>query len=199
MRFFIVIIATLLISKTNNWISIEYFSKEMAETFYDDQDCSNLLLISIKSQKLYHLNNYKVIEEYAISTSKFGLGSIPKSFKTPLGLFSIASKHGDGEKIGTVFYNAEPSSELTKIYTDKTDNQEDKITTRVIKLDGLEPGKNKGPGVDTYSRKIYIHGTDEEGLIGTPASHGCIRMKNKDITLLFEKIDTMCKVLIVDQ
>lgn len=199
MRQLIIICSILLLSNTSNWISVEYFSKEMVETFYQNKDCTSLLLVSVKSQKLYHLNNYTVIEEYPISTSKYGLGSTPRSFKTPLGLFSVTSKHGSNEVIGTVFYNAEPSSEVATIYTDQTDTEEDKITSRVIKLDGLEPGKNKGPGVDTYSRKIYIHGTDEEGLIGKPASHGCIRMKNEDIILLFEKIDTMYKVLIVDQ
>jgi len=32
-------------------------------------------------------------------------------------------------------------------------------------------------------------GTDEKHLIGTPASHGCIRMKNEDVTDLFNLVE----------
>ena len=53
-------------------------------------------------------------------------------------------------------------------------------------MEGLEEGLNKGVNIDSYERKIYIHGTNEEGLIGKPASHGCIRMKNKDIIELYK-------------
>ena len=77
--------------------------------------------------------------------------------------------------------NAEPI--LKPIASD-----EDNICSRIIWLDGLEEGHNKGGNVDSKSRYIYIHGTHEEGLIGTPASHGCIRMKNKDVIELYEKV-----------
>ena len=53
----------------------------------------------------------------------------------------------------------------------------------------MEPGINKGNGIDTYNRYIYIHGTPEEGLIGTPASNGCIRMKNGDVMELFDLVN----------
>ena len=68
--------------------------------------------------------------------------------------------------------------------TEKIDIKEDVITTRILWLDGLEIGKNKGGNVDSKSRYIYIHGTAEEGLIGEPASLGCIRMKNADVICL---------------
>lgn len=35
---------------------------------------------------------------------------------------------------------------------------------------------------------IGIHGTNQPHKIGTPASHGCVRMLNKDVELLFEKV-----------
>jgi lipoprotein-anchoring transpeptidase ErfK/SrfK len=40
--------------------------------------------------------------------------------------------------------------------------------------------------VDTLSRNIYIHGTNAEQALGTPASRGCIRLANRDILELFE-------------
>ena len=71
------------------------------------------------------------------------------------------------------------------------------ITSRILWLEGTEQGKNKGDGIDSYKRYIYIHGTSEEGLIGQPASHGCIRMKNKDVIDLFKEVSIGTFVLIL--
>jgi UDP-N-acetylmuramate--alanine ligase len=57
--------------------------------------------------------------------------------------------------------------------------------TRILRLEGLEEGINKGPGVDSFERYIYIHGTGREDLIGTPLSHGCVCLRNLDIIRLF--------------
>ncbi len=66
---------------------------------------------------------------------------------------------------------------------------DDLVTTRILWLKGLEAGKNKGSGIDSYRRYIYIHGTAEEHLIGRPASHGCIRMYNNDVIKLFNLVE----------
>jgi len=52
-------------------------------------------------------------------------------------------------------------------------------------------------GIDSYERCIYIHGTAEEHLIGRPASHGCIRMRNRDIIELFALVPggTLVKIV----
>ena len=76
--------------------------------------------------------------------------------------------------IGRVFYG-----QIANIYEDTTSSKTDDITSRIPWLNGLEEGVNKGDGIDSYQRYIYIHGTSEEGKIGSPASHGCIRMKIK--------------------
>ena len=47
---------------------------------------------------------------------------------------------------------------------------------------------NAGPGIDTFDRYIYIHGTNQEHLLGQPVSHGCIRMANRDVAELFDAI-----------
>ena len=63
---------------------------------------------------------------------------------------------------------------------------DDVVQSRIIWLTGLEEGINKGPGIDSYTRYIYIHGTPEEWLLGQKASKGCIRMSNSDVIELFD-------------
>ena len=77
------------------------------------------------------------------------------------------------------------------------DTEFDIVTSRILWLKGLEEGLNLGPGVDSMSRYIYIHGTAEEGLIGKPASDGCVRMYNSDVIYLFKKVDTNTQVWIL--
>ena len=67
--------------------------------------------------------------------------------------------------------------------------EDDVVQSRILWLDGLEDGINKGEGVDSYSRYIYIHGTPEEWLLGSKASKGCIRMSNKDVIELFNLVE----------
>ncbi|MGB1307087.1 MAG: L,D-transpeptidase family protein, partial [Flavobacteriales bacterium] len=81
---------------------------------------------------------------------------------------------------------------------DTTSSKTDDITSRILWLSGMEKDINKGGNVDSYNRYIYIHGTSEEGKIGTPASHGCIRMLNTDVIELYAKIKIGTKVLILD-
>ena len=156
-----------------------------------------VLFISTKNQKLYHIKNKEIIYEYTISTSKYGLGNKNGSNKTPLGLHKIKEKHGDnvpinGKLIGRVFYN-----QIAFIYKDNTISKTDDITSRILWLDGMEEGKNKGGIIDSYNRYIYIHGTSEEGRLGKPTSHGCIRMGNKDVIDLYKRVKVGTLVLIL--
>ena len=98
--------------------------------------------------------------------------------------------------MGTIFKARINTKKIAHIYTDKTDNEEDLVTTRILWLKGMEIGLNTGEGIDSYKRYIYIHGTNEEGLIGSPASHGCIRMNNKDVSELFNLVTTKTLVYI---
>ena len=75
--------------------------------------------------------------------------------------------------------------------------QEDVVQSRIIWLDGLEEGVNKGAGIDSFQRYIYIHGTPEEWRLGQKASKGCIRMSNKDVIELFSLISAGTLVNIV--
>ncbi len=63
---------------------------------------------------------------------------------------------------------------------------DDLILTRILTLDGLEDGINRGPGHDSLERYIYLHGTNHEDLLGRPVSCGCVRLSNTDICALFD-------------
>ena len=55
----------------------------------------------------------------------------------------------------------------------------------------------KGGGdVDTWSRYIYIHGTNSEDRLGQPVSHGCVRLANRDVIRLFDLVQVGDSVLI---
>jgi len=164
---------------------------------YISKDFDELLFISISTQTLHHIKNKKIINTFIISSSKYGTGNKNGSNKTPLGLHKIKEKYGEktpvnGRMVGRVFYG-----KIATIYHDTTKSKTDDVTSRILWLEGLEQGKNKGEGIDSYKRYIYIHGTSEEGRLGTPASHGCIRMKNKDVIDLYRMVEVGTLVLIL--
>ena len=157
-----------------------------------------ILFVSVKEQKMYHIVENTIVKEYLVSTAKKGVGNQKNSDMTPHGLHYIKEKYGsktpqNGRMIGRVFYG-----QIAKIYYDTTSSKTDDITSRILWLSGIEKDINKDGNVDSYNRYIYIHGTSEEGKIGTPASHGCIRMLNNDIIELYAKIKIGTRVLILD-
>jgi lipoprotein-anchoring transpeptidase ErfK/SrfK len=143
------------------------------------------IIICIADQKLYLYKQGKLMKTYRVSTSRYGIGNRNNSFKTPLGRHLISSKIGRKARLNSIFQDRRNTKKTARI---GSDFDKDLITTRILRLEGLEPGKNKGKGIDTFDRCIYIHGTAEEHLVGKPASHGCIRMKNKDIAELFDLV-----------
>ena len=153
---------------------------------YDPQD--KLIVVSVEEQRLYLIENYNIIDTYVISTSKKGVGSKKSSYKTPLGTHIIIQKIGKNAHYGELFEGIKPIGIQTPIFKDKTDIPYDYVTSRVLRLKGLEKGLNSGGENDSYERMIFIHGTAEEGLLGIPSSRGCIRMGNHDIVQLFDKI-----------
>ncbi|MDC3103853.1 L,D-transpeptidase [Flavobacteriales bacterium] len=157
-----------------------------------------ILFVNVKEQKIYHIFENTIVKEYLVSTAKKGVGNQKNSNMTPHGLHYIKEKYGgktpqNGRMIGRVFYG-----QIATIYSDSTSSKTDDITSRILWLSGIEKDINKGGNVDSYNRYIYIHGTSEEGKIGTPASHGCIRMLNTDVIELYDKIKIGTKVLILD-
>ncbi len=158
----------------------------------------NVIVIVAKEQALYLLHNGIPVEKHIISTSEFGIGSQAGSNKTPLGVHIVTQKFGSHAKIGTIFKARGNTGKIAKILTKKGQRSNaDNVTSRILWLSGLEKGINKGGRVDSHSRYIYIHGTDEEGRLGTPASHGCIRMKNQAVINLYKKIPLKTLVVIL--
>lgn len=152
--------------------------------------------IDISQQRLYLKQNDDLIKSYPISSSKYGEGSLENSNMTPLGLHVIKEKIGTDVPINTLFISRINTKRTVNIENSRKKTKDDHITSRILWLDGLEEGKNKGKGVDSYSRYIYIHGTHEEGLIGEKASHGCIRMLNNDVIDLYNYVNIGTEVYI---
>jgi len=158
----------------------------------------NWLQVDVSDQRLYLARGERVLQSWPVSTSAVGIGSQSGSNRTPLGLHRIAETFGAGAPLGTIFRARANTGVVARIHTDATDVPEDHVLTRILWLDGLEPGHNRGGQVDSYLRTIYIHGTNEEGLIGQPASHGCVRMRNADVIALFEEVGVGTEVWIVE-
>ena len=154
------------------------------------------LIVDISEQRLYFMQNDKILESFPISTSKYGEGSVVNSFKTPLGMHEIKEKIGENAEINSIFISRINTMRKAEIYKSIYDSSNDYVTSRILWLSGLEVGLNKGSGIDSYDRYIYIHGTHEEGLIGQKASDGCIRMFNKDVVHLFNIVSKGTKVYI---
>ena len=135
--------------------------------------------IHVPSQTLDLLDGETLLRRYVVSTSRFGLGAEEGSNKTPTGHFRIAEKHGDGVAAGEILISRQP----TGTFGQEGDDH-DHVQTRVLWLEGVEP-----ENANTYSRYIYIHGTNAESHLGTPASMGCIRMSNGDVIDLYDRVD----------
>jgi len=148
---------------------------------------SSIIIVDISEQALYHYKNSRLAAKFAISSATNGVGSKSGSGKTPLGAHRVSQKFGDNAALGAIFKARRNTGKIAKIIKEPIDVPSDAVTTRILWLDGLEVGKNKGGKVDSKRRYIYIHGTPEEGLIGRPASHGCIRMYNQDVIKLFNE------------
>jgi lipoprotein-anchoring transpeptidase ErfK/SrfK len=138
------------------------------------------IVIRLDEQKLYLCRGDEVLQSYPISSSRFGTGSESGSFKTPLGRFEIAEKIGGDQPLNTVFRGRKP------VRSEQPDwaSEPDLITSRILWLNGLEAHNN-----NTKERFIYIHGTNQEASLASPASHGCIRMANADIGRLFNEVE----------
>jgi hypothetical protein len=153
-------------------------AKKIAET-------GQILWVSVSEQRLRLFVHRLQTAEYPVSTAKNGVGCRVNSYQTPTGLLRIAQKIGAGEPVGMIFKERRP----TVLHASRSVLDADLILTRILWLEGLEPGVNQGGDVDTFSRYIYVHGTNQEELIGQPASHGCIRMRNADVLQLFDAVE----------
>jgi lipoprotein-anchoring transpeptidase ErfK/SrfK len=155
------------------------------------------IIVDISEQKLYLYQGDEktgvLINSYPVSTSKYGIGNQANSGKTPLGWHRIEQKIGHDAPEGLIFKGRQSTGEIAEM---NAPGVGDLITSRIMWLKGLQPGQNAGKRIDSYRRYIYIHGTAEENKIGQPASHGCVRMYNKDVIDLFDRVKENTRVYI---
>ena len=142
--------------------------------------------VSIGNQRLTVKENEQPIRTYPVSTSRFGIGAEEGSLKTPTGRFSVVEKIGGDMPSGTVFVGRVPLKAK-----EAPPPTEDLVMSRILWLDGLNEHN-----ANTRDRFIYIHGTKHEDKIGSPASHGCVRMRNADVIELFELVGEGTPVVI---
>jgi hypothetical protein len=128
-------------------------------------------------------------KSHIVSTSLRPPSNVKDSLGTPRGLHTIAEKHGAGAPPGIVFKGRVSTGRHFGEF-DAAEQARNLITTRILRLRGLEPGINAGGNVDTYDRYVYIHGTNLEARLGTPASSGCVQMSNLEVIELFDAVRT---------
>ena len=152
--------------------------------------------IDVAKQHLTLLQGDTVIASYEISTAKNGIGQQNGSECTPMGWHIIRAKIGSDAKENTVFVGRRDTGEVFSEKLRREQPDRDWILTRILWLSGVEPGKNRGGEVDTMRRYIYIHGCPDSDSFSMPSSHGCVKMRNKDIIQLFNNVNAGTRVLI---
>ena len=145
------------------------------------------ILVHVPSQTLDLTDGGALVRRYVVSTSRFGLGTEPGSNKTPAGRFRIAEKIGGGAVPGEIFISRVPTGKIGG-----ENDGHDHVQTRILWLHGLDAAN-----ANTHDRYIYIHGTNAESRLGTPASFGCVRMGNEDIIDLYDRVPVGAAVEII--
>lgn len=156
----------------------------------------DILYVSIARQRLFHVNGSRLVQDYPVATARNGLGSQKDSFLTPTGLHYVSQKIGRQVPAFGILKDREFTGTLAE--RDPLGEDKDWITSRILRLEGMEPGHNQGGNVDSHDRYIYIHGTANEGSVGRPSSRGCIRMLNGDVIALFDQISEGALVVVLD-
>ena len=146
------------------------------------------MIISTADQRIAVFHGNALVAQYPVSTSKYGLGDRSQSYETPLGIFVVISRIGEGAPEGAVFKGRRMTGEVVR----PNAPGRDAIVTRILQLRGLTGG-----AAHAYDRGIYIHGTPAESQLGRPASYGCIRMRSKDIVRVFDEAPVGTKIAII--
>jgi len=152
--------------------------------------------ISIGKQQLTGFSAGLAVCCYPISSALNGLGEQNGSGCTPRGAHRVRARIGEGQPLGAVYRGRRPTGEVWTPSLAAANPERDWILTRILWLCGNQPGFNRGGPVDSQRRYIYLHGTGDDQPMGVPLSHGCIRLRNKDMLELFERTPVGCTVQI---
>lgn len=148
----------------------------------------HVLVADLGEKKLALWHRGSCCAEYAVSFGERQRSCCDGSLGTPWGLHVLAEKHGAGEPAGMVFVSREPTGERWEDRADAGPDQKSLVTTRILRLRGLEPGLNSGEGIDSFERFIYIHGTNHPERFPENVSAGCLLMRDPDLLDLFEHV-----------
>ena len=143
---------------------------------------SSRLLVEPITQTASLFQWEKVVKKFRVSTSFRGLGCTEDSLCTPHGRFLISDKIGANLAPGSVLRGRIPTGEIAQNWESK--DEKDLVLTRILWLDGADIHNS-----NTKQRHIYLHGTNQEHLLGSPASHGCVRFGNRDIIEVFDLLN----------
>ena len=161
------------------------------------KSAERILFVRIATQTLQFYRDSSLVRSYVISTSLRPPSNIKNSLGTPRGLHEIAERIGAGQPAGMVFKGRIPTGRHFSEFPE-SEQKTNLITSRILWLRGLEPGVNQGGDVDTFSRYVYLHGTQHEDCLGQARSAGCVQMANLDIIALYEELRVGDQVMIVD-
>ena len=153
------------------------------------KDTDHQVVISTVDQQMTLLKKGVPLGTYPVSTSKYGVGDQPNSFRTPVGRLEVEKKIGDGAPMGAVFKSRERTGEVLPVNAPGRDP----IVTRILWLKGTDANT-----ANAFERTIYIHGTPEERNLGKPASYGCVRMRSVDVAYVYSVVGWGAEVLILD-
>ena len=140
------------------------------------------------SQQTLTLQAAHAPQVYPVSTGANGPGEHQGSGCTPRGRHRVRLKIGADCPAGAVFRGRRWTGEIYTPELGTAQPQRDWILPRILWLTGIEPGRNRGGGLDTLRRFIYIHGCPPSEPMGVPRSHGCIRMRDADLIALFDAV-----------
>ena len=151
-----------------------------------------LVVVDVARQRLGLMVAGTLVLDCPVSTAAAGLGGAEGSLRTPPGWHRIHTRIGEGAPLRAVFDSRVATGDVWQGEA----TEADLILTRILTLDGLEPGVNRGPGVDSLERYIYLHGTNHPERLGSPASHGCVRLDSADLLDLFRQVRAGDPVLV---
>lgn len=169
-------------------------AKDVIQEHFSMLSTGKLIFVDVNTQLMHVMMDNEILQTFTISSSKYGEGEVPNSMKTPLGIHFIGKKVGGGAKLNTIF-KSRSNTGRQAVPNSRKFRDKDLITTRILWLEGGEERNSLG-AKSSMRRYIYIHGTPDEDLLGEPASHGCIRMRNIDVYALYEFAEEGTPVII---
>ncbi len=153
-----------------------------------NEPINHALIATLSEKKLRHFRDRALLRVYPVSSSRRPPSNVEGSLGTPSGLHQVVEKYGDGAPAGTVFIGRQSQGHTFGERPDAGPGQKALVTTRILRLAGLEPNVNQGPGVDSYDRYIYIHGTNVPDAWERNVSAGCLLLPDSELIELYEVV-----------